>query len=306
MVIAHYAPRRLAGAGRLPDRPAGRRTLASSTASGASASSARGSSRCTPGSSEHLGFLPFFAGPASSTGRTILTASHRAGDHGAADHHRDLAARSSPRPRSCTSEAALALGATRWEMMRLAVFPYARSGMVSAVMLGLGRALGETMAVAMVLSADGDRDLLNLISSDQPRDDRLQHRAELPGGDRCQGQRAHRQRPGAVRDHLRRSTSRLARWSPVARGRPSDDHAHADSDARPARPARACSWPPRRCPAGRRCWSLAVAAAGSTLVSLLLGWAVVGGVVRRRLALHRRAARVVAPGRGRAGAPRTG
>ena len=48
-------------------------------------------------------------------------------------------------------EAALALGATRWEMIRIAVFPYARSGMVSAVMLGLGRALGETMAVAMVL-----------------------------------------------------------------------------------------------------------------------------------------------------------
>ena len=52
-------------------------------------------------------------------------------------------------------EAALALGATRWEMIRMAVFPYARSGMVSAAMLGLGRALGETMAVAMVLSASG-------------------------------------------------------------------------------------------------------------------------------------------------------
>lgn len=49
-------------------------------------------------------------------------------------------------------EAALALGATRWEMIRMTVFPYGRSGMVSAVMLGLGRALGETMAVAMVLS----------------------------------------------------------------------------------------------------------------------------------------------------------
>lgn len=49
-------------------------------------------------------------------------------------------------------EAALALGATRWEMIRMTVFPYSRSGMVSAVMLGLGRALGETMAVTMVLS----------------------------------------------------------------------------------------------------------------------------------------------------------
>ena len=55
-------------------------------------------------------------------------------------------------------EAALALGATRWEMIRLAVLPYGRSGIVSAVMLGLGRALGETMAVAMVLSASRRRD----------------------------------------------------------------------------------------------------------------------------------------------------
>jgi phosphate transport system permease protein len=52
-------------------------------------------------------------------------------------------------------------------MVRMAVFPYARSGMVSAVMLGLGRALGETMAVAMVLSASPVV-TLNLISSDNP------------------------------------------------------------------------------------------------------------------------------------------
>jgi phosphate transport system permease protein len=52
-------------------------------------------------------------------------------------------------------EAALALGATRWEMIKMAVFPFGRSGIVSAAMLGLGRALGETMAVALVLSASG-------------------------------------------------------------------------------------------------------------------------------------------------------
>jgi phosphate transport system permease protein len=50
-------------------------------------------------------------------------------------------------------EAALALGATRWEMIRLAVLPYSRGGVVGAVMLGLGRALGETIAVALVLAA---------------------------------------------------------------------------------------------------------------------------------------------------------
>jgi len=48
-------------------------------------------------------------------------------------------------------EAMLALGATRWETIRKAVLPYGRSGLVGAVLLGLGRAMGETMAVAMVI-----------------------------------------------------------------------------------------------------------------------------------------------------------
>lgn len=51
-------------------------------------------------------------------------------------------------------EAALALGSTRWEMIRLAVLPYGRSGLISAAVLGFGRALGETIAVALVLSAN--------------------------------------------------------------------------------------------------------------------------------------------------------
>jgi phosphate transport system permease protein len=114
----------------------------------------------------HLGFLPFFAGPASSTGRTILTASLV------------LAIMVLPiitaitreifvQTPSLQQEAALALGATRWEMIRMAVFPHARSGIVSAVMLGLGRALGETMAVAMVLSASGVVSL-DLVSNTNP------------------------------------------------------------------------------------------------------------------------------------------
>ncbi|HEY3869811.1 MAG TPA: phosphate ABC transporter permease subunit PstC [Actinocrinis sp.] len=49
-------------------------------------------------------------------------------------------------------EAAYALGATKWEMIRLAVLPYGRSGVISAIVLGFGRALGETIAVAMVLA----------------------------------------------------------------------------------------------------------------------------------------------------------
>jgi phosphate transport system permease protein len=49
--------------------------------------------------------------------------------------------------------AALAMGATRWEMIRVAVFPRVRSGVVGAVMLGLGRAMGETIAVALVIGS---------------------------------------------------------------------------------------------------------------------------------------------------------
>ncbi len=48
-------------------------------------------------------------------------------------------------------EAALAMGATRWEAVRTAVLPYGRAGLIGAVILGLGRALGETMAVTMVI-----------------------------------------------------------------------------------------------------------------------------------------------------------
>ncbi len=115
---------------------------------------------------ENLGWLPLFAGPPSTTGRTILTA-------GIVlaimilpiitAISREIFAQTP----QLHQEAALALGATRWEMIRLTVFPYARSGMVSAVMLGLGRALGETMAVAMVLSAGGGISF-NLISSSNP------------------------------------------------------------------------------------------------------------------------------------------
>src|SRR4051794_20575166 len=48
-------------------------------------------------------------------------------------------------------EAALALGATRWEMIKMAVLPYSRAGITGAAMLGLGRAIGETIAVTLVI-----------------------------------------------------------------------------------------------------------------------------------------------------------
>ncbi len=99
----------------------------------------------------NLGWIPLFSGQVSGTARTILTVAIV------------LAVMVLPiitavcrevflqTPR-LHEEAALALGATRWEMIRVAVLPFARAGIISAAMLGLGRALGETLAVAMVLS----------------------------------------------------------------------------------------------------------------------------------------------------------
>ena len=100
---------------------------------------------------EYFGWIPLFSGQISGTGRTILTAAIV------------LAVMAIPimtavmreiflQAPTLNEEAALALGATRWEMIRLSVLPFAKSGIVSAVMLGLGRALGETMAIALVLS----------------------------------------------------------------------------------------------------------------------------------------------------------
>lgn len=114
----------------------------------------------------HAGWLPLFKGPASTTGRTILTASIVLAIMVLPIITAISREIFSQTPR-LNQEAALALGATRWEVIRLAVLPYARSGIVSAAMLGLGRALGETMAVAMVLSASGVVNF-NLISSTNP------------------------------------------------------------------------------------------------------------------------------------------
>ncbi|MCX9193263.1 phosphate ABC transporter permease subunit PstC [Carbonactinospora thermoautotrophica] len=99
---------------------------------------------------DKLGFIPFFSGTVTGA-RTLFTA----GIVLAIMILPIVAAVSRevflqvPRAHE---EAALALGATRWEMIRIAVLPFSRPGVISAAMLGLGRALGETIAVAMVLS----------------------------------------------------------------------------------------------------------------------------------------------------------
>lgn len=100
---------------------------------------------------KYLGWIPLFKGPAANPARTVATV--------AAvlavmilpiitSMARDVYLQT---PR-LQQEAALALGATKWEMIKLAVLPFGKSGVVSASMLGLGRALGETMAVLMILS----------------------------------------------------------------------------------------------------------------------------------------------------------
>jgi phosphate transport system permease protein len=102
-----------------------------------------------PPLSTYLGFLPLFQGPMYG-GQTMLTGGVI------------LAIMIIPITSSVSREvimtvpmqqreAALALGATGWETTRIAVLPYARSGIFGAVILGFGRAIGETMAVTMVI-----------------------------------------------------------------------------------------------------------------------------------------------------------
>ncbi|SLM92751.1 phosphate ABC transporter permease subunit PstC [Brachybacterium nesterenkovii] len=100
---------------------------------------------------KHLGFIPLFAGEPTAPMKNLASASVV------------LAVMILPiitavsrevflqTPR-LQEEAALALGATRWEMIKSVVLPFGKSGVISASMLGLGRALGETMAVLMVMS----------------------------------------------------------------------------------------------------------------------------------------------------------
>jgi phosphate transport system permease protein len=115
---------------------------------------------------EWFGWFPLFEGPVSGTGRTILTVAVV------------LAVMILPiitaicreiflQTPLLHEEAALALGATRWEMISMAVLPFGRPGIISASMLGLGRALGETMAVAMVLSPSAEV-IFQLLTSQNP------------------------------------------------------------------------------------------------------------------------------------------
>ena len=111
---------------------------------------------------DNLGFIPLFE-DASRTGRVLLTASIVLAimilpiiTSVARDVFQQV-------PRG-HEEASLALGATKWEMIKQAVLPFGWPGVVGGAMLGLGRALGETMAVAMIL-APKDEFQWNIIGS---------------------------------------------------------------------------------------------------------------------------------------------
>jgi phosphate transport system permease protein len=103
---------------------------------------------------DNLGFIPLFTGPASVTGRTMLVAGLVLAVMILPIVSAVAREVFSQTPRRL-EEGALALGATRWEMIRMTVLPFGRSAMVSGTMLGLGRALGETMAVTIILSVSG-------------------------------------------------------------------------------------------------------------------------------------------------------
>jgi len=165
LFISHYAPRRIAEPlGYLVDLLAAVPSVVYGLWGGAVLAPALQPSYTWL--AENLSFIPFFAGPASGTGRTILTAAIV------------LAVMVLPIITAVSrevflqtpvlyEEASLALGSTKWEMIRTVVLPVGRGGIISAAMLGLGRALGETLAVAMVLSATGIV-TVNLISSGNP------------------------------------------------------------------------------------------------------------------------------------------
>ena len=147
--LTEFAPKVDPPAGRLPDRPARRDPERGLRALG----HLRPDSRCSarrvfPFLRDTLGFLPLFQGPIygpSMLAAGIILAIMVMPYIMSVSREVLLAVPDTQR------EAALALGATRWEAVITAVVPYARSGIIGAIILGLGRALGETMAVTMLI-----------------------------------------------------------------------------------------------------------------------------------------------------------
>ena len=135
---------------RLRHRPARRGARASSSACGAGTYFVEPGQRTSPpGCTQYFGWLPIF-GSDGPYGKSILLGSLVLAIMVlpiVTSLSREVFLQTPP----TNEEAALALGATKWEMIRTAVLPYGRPGIIAAVMLGLGRALGETIALALTL-----------------------------------------------------------------------------------------------------------------------------------------------------------
>ena len=103
-------------------------------------------------------------------------------------------------------EAAYGLGCTTWEVVRNVVIPYTRVGVIGGVMLGLGRALGETMAVTFVI---GNAHKISGLAAGAGHDDLGHHRQRVHrGGRRSLHLLADRARADPVRHHLHRARGR--------------------------------------------------------------------------------------------------
>ena len=186
-----------------------------------------------------LGFLPFFEGPVYGPSRlaaSVVLAIMITPTISAVS--RDVF-RAIPRGQR---EASLALGATQWETIWQVLLPYGMSGVLGAVILGLGRALGETMAVTMVIgnNLDLSASLLHPGLHHVVHHRQRVHRGHL----RPVPQRPHRDRPGAVRADPRAEPLRAP--AGVERGPP-----RAEGGADMTVAARAADHAPQPGPAGR-------------------------------------------------------
>ena len=129
--------------------------------------------------SRFLGWIPIFANGEDKVESTVFTAIIVLTIMTDPDHVVDLP-RALPRRAEELEEGSLGLGATRWEMVKTVVVPSVRGGVVAAVILGLGRALGEAIAVTQVIGNFIPLQLLDLRARRHAREPR---REPVPGRD---------------------------------------------------------------------------------------------------------------------------
>ena len=149
--LTNYVPRRLRPAACDPGRPAGRGAVDRLRPVGHLRSGSQDRADPTVPQREPEVVLPLRRRQRVARGwRHHIHRGSRAGRDDPADHHLGVPGSLHSDPKGHV-EAAQALGATKWEVIRMTVYPYGRSGMIAGSMLALGRALGETVAVLIIL-----------------------------------------------------------------------------------------------------------------------------------------------------------